>query len=206
MVLQFQHILWLHQHKAGWVWWGARPNASLAVKKEKTFQAETPQNELRTIPRQSVSQCLMGVHVHEAEALRSWRFALDQANISFIQICKRIQGLQNRLNGGGGLHILNDHSCKKTHTHILYLKSLNFLDTWLDVGLHTFTLSEDRGRVLWTLLRMAVAALSLCLLLTFFLSELLVHLLLPRLWRQVGVPLPLASFWIGVTLTGLLLL
>lgn len=150
----------------------------------------------------------MGVHVHKAEALGSWCFALDQANISFIQICKRIQGLQNRLNSGGGLHILNDHSCKKnTYTqHILDLKSLNFLDTWLDVGLHTFTLSEDRGRVLWTLLRMAVAALSLCLLLTFFLSELLVHLLLPRLWRQVGVPLPLASFWIGVTLTGLLLL
>lgn len=34
-VLQFLHILWLHQHKAGWVWWGALPNASLAVKKRK---------------------------------------------------------------------------------------------------------------------------------------------------------------------------
>lgn len=75
----------------------------------------------------------------------------------------------------------------------------------MDVGPHTFALSEDRG-VLWALLRIAVAALSLCLLLTFFLSELLVHLLLPCLWRQVGVALPLVGFWIGVTLTALLLL
>lgn len=76
----------------------------------------------------------------------------------------------------------------------------------MDEGLHTFAVSEDHCRVLWTLLRMAVAALSLRLLLTLLLSKLLVHLLLPRLRRQVRVPLPLAGFWIGVALTGLLLL
>lgn len=87
---------------------------------------------------------LVGVHVHEAEALGPWRFALNQTNISFIQICKRVQGLQDRLNGGGGLHIFYYHSCIKTH----YVNSFLFLNRHVVVGLHTFAVSEDGDRLL----------------------------------------------------------
>lgn len=38
---------------------------------------------------------LMRVHVNKAEALGSWGLRFDQADISFIQIGKGVQGLQD---------------------------------------------------------------------------------------------------------------
>lgn len=116
-VWQFQRRLELHQHKAGWAWWEAQPNASLAVEKRQRYSSRNATESawtLKSITRWSLFRYLVGVHVHEAEALGSGGFALDQANVSFIQICKRIQSLQDGLDGGGGLHIFNDHSWTKT--------------------------------------------------------------------------------------------
>lgn len=168
VVLQFQHILWLHQHKVGWVWWGARPNVSLAVKKKKKVSSWNSTEWLSfKLPFDIVCFDTWW------ESMSTKQKHLDPG---VLPLTRRTFRSSRYAKGSKAFRIDSMVVVGFTFLIIIAVKNkhyiceiVEFVDSWWDAGLYTFAFSEDRGRGLWTLLRLTVAALHLCLLLTFFL-------------------------------------